>query len=160
MSVTQLPERTTYEPPRVDHSAFTPALPEPSPKIDAPRPAEWSAAKRIGFRFVFAYFVLYLFPFPISAIPGSWNPSRFWGQFDQWLSFWTETHLFGLAKPVPVLPTGSGDTMAQWASQVNWILLALGVTVVWSLLDRKRREYARFQQWLHVYVRFGLASIM
>src|SRR6185369_14583780 len=98
-----------------------------SPQIDAPRSAEWSAPKRIGFRFAFAYFVLYLFPFPISAIPGSWNPSRFWGQFDQWLSFWTETHLFGLAKPVPVLPTGRGDTMAQWASQVNWILLALGV---------------------------------
>jgi hypothetical protein len=91
---------------------------------------------------------------------GTLESGAIWGQLDQWLSLWTETHLFGLAKPVPVVPTGSGDTMAQWASQVNWILLALGATVVWSLLDRRRREYTRLNQWLHVYVRFGLASIM
>ena len=160
MSVTQLPERTTYEPPDLDRPSVSPDSPASAPNAEASRPAEWSVAKRIGFRFVFAYFVLYLFPFPISYIPGSWNPARFWNQFDQWLSFWTETHLFRLAKPLPVLPTGSGDTMNQWASQVNWFLLALGATIVWSMLDRKRREYTRLSQWLQVYVRFGLATIM
>jgi hypothetical protein len=159
MSVTHAPERTTYHP-GVERPF---GVPEPARGVapeDAPRLAEWSVAKRIGFRFAFAYFVLYLVPFPLSAIPGSWNPARFWGQLDQWLALWTETHLFGLAKPVPILPTGSGDTMAQWASQANWLLLALGATVVWSVLDRRRREYARLDEWLRVYVRFGLAAIM
>ena len=160
MSVTQQPERTTYSPPDIDRPL---GAPDPSRSSAADGPAEaveWSSAKRIGFRFVFAYFVLYLFPFPISSIPGSWNPAKYWGQLDQWLSLWTETHLFGLAKPVPIVPTGSGDTMAQWASQVNWIVIALGATVAWTVLDRKRREYGRLSQWLHVYVRFGLATIM
>jgi uncharacterized membrane protein YphA (DoxX/SURF4 family) len=160
MSVTQLPERTTYVPPDLDRPLGAPDASRAPTNTSPAAPAEWSVAKRIGFRFVFAYFALYLCPFPISSIPGSWNPAKYWGQLDQRLSLWTETHLFGLAKPVPIVPTGSGDTMAQWASQVNWILLALGATVVWTILDRKRREYARLSQWLQVYVRFGLATIM
>lgn len=155
MSVTQLPERTTYSPEH-DHPAGTPA---PASTSGSPT-VEWTTTKLIGFRFVFAYLVLYLAPFPISAIPGAWNPAKYWGQLDQAMSLWTETHLLGLAKPIPIVPTGSGDTMAQWASQVNWILIALGATILWSVLDRKRREYARLNQWLQVYVRFGLATIM
>jgi hypothetical protein len=157
MSVTQLPDRTIYAPP-VTEPHLEPAPSPPSPTSQT-APA-WSVATRIGFRFVFSYFVLYLFPFPLSQLPIPGNPMRFWGQLEQWLAFWTETHLFGLATPVPVVPTGSGDTMAQWASQVNWLLIALGATIVWTLLDRKRAHYARLSLWLRVYVRFGLATIM
>ncbi len=160
MTVTQQPERSMYEPPapHVSLGVQEPAS-APSP-VETTRPNEWSAVKRIGFRFIFSYFVLYLMPFPLGVIPGSWNPARYWGQFEQWLALWTETHVFGLPKAMPIVPTGSGDTMAQWAAQVNWLLLALGITIVWSVLDRRRREYARLSQWLQVYVRFGLASIM
>jgi uncharacterized membrane protein YphA (DoxX/SURF4 family) len=160
MSVTQLPDRPTHLPPDFDRPVGAPEASRSPANAPAAVVSEWSVAKRIGFRFVFAYFVLYLFPFPVSSIPVPWNPAKYWGQLDEWLSLWTETHLFGLAKPVPIVPTGSGDTMAQWASQVNWILLALGATVLWTLLDRKRREYTRLGQWLTVYVRFGLATIM
>jgi hypothetical protein len=157
MSATQVPERTTLDP-----IEFIRPKGAPAPNGDsATSPAmEWSAAKRIGFRFLFAYFVLYLIPFPLGIIPGSWNPARWWGKGEQWLALWTETHILGLDKPVPVVPTGSGDTMLNYASLVNCLLLALGITVVWTLLDRKRREYGRLSQWLQVYVRFGLMSIM
>lgn len=159
MSVTQLPERPAHEPVAIERPLGVPGPTTPA-TASVMAPAEWSAAKCLGFRYVFAYFVLYLIPFPISAIPGSWNPARYWGELEQWLALWTETHVFGLAKPVPVVPTGSGDTMAQWATQVDWLLLALGITVVWSLVDRERREYTRLSRWLTVYVRFGLATIM
>ena len=160
MPTTQLPEHATYEPTVQTRPLGVPEPPQGPPPAESIRPAEWSAATRIAFRFAFAYFVLYLLPFPLGVIPGSWNPARFWGQLDQWLSLWTETHLFGLSRPVPIVPTGSGDTMAQWASQVNWLLIALGATVIWTLLDRRRREYSRLYEWLRVYVRFGLAAIM
>ena len=161
MSVTQRPESesTTYRPARFERPLGISA-PTPSPTSDASIPEEWSTGKRIGFRFLFAYFVFYLAPFPLSIIPGSWSPGALWGKLDERLALWTETHLFGLAKPIPVVPTGSGDTMLNWASQVNWLLLAVIATVVWTLLDRRRREYSRLSQWLHVYVRFGLATIM
>jgi len=159
MSVSQLPERTVLEPPDVQRPFGVPEPETPPASIETPR-AEWSVAKRIGFRYCFVYFGLYLLPFPLNMIPGSWNPARWWSKGDEWLSLWTETHLFGLDKPVPIVPTGSGDTMSSFASHANYLLIALGVTVVWSLLDRRRREYMRLHQWLHVYVRFGLAAIM
>lgn len=155
MTATQLPGRSTYDP--VAERAGS--VPDAAPATRAPL-GDWSLATRIGFRFVCAYFVLYLFPFPLGAIPVSWNPVRYWYVFRQWLALWTETHVFGLPKPLPVVPTGSGDTMAQWATQADWILLALGITVIWTLLDRHRRAYTRLHEWLRLYVRFGLASIM
>lgn len=139
------------------------ARPEPRPTTPPAmraRSGAWSLAQRVGFRFAFAYFLLYLFPFPFSAIPIPGNPVRFWAAAELWLARWTETHLFGLAQPVPIVPTGSGDTMMGWALQAAWLLLATIITVVWSLLDRKRIEYRRLHQWLRVYVRFGLATIM
>ena len=160
MSVTQLPERpaSAYQPPDLGQP-FAPTT-STSPGSTAAAPSAWSPAKRVGFRFLFSYFVLYLLPFPLGQLPFIGIITRPWGQFDRWLSLWTETHLFGLDKPVPIVPTGSGDTMAQWASQVNWLLIALGATVVWTLLDRRRTQYARLNEWLRIYVRFGLASIM
>src|SRR5262249_47905614 len=32
---------------------------------------DWSLAQRIAFRFFFAYFVIYSFPYPLSTIPGA-----------------------------------------------------------------------------------------
>ena len=32
----------------------------------------WNAITRVAFRFFFAYFVLYSFPFPLNSIPGSY----------------------------------------------------------------------------------------
>ena len=157
MSVTQLPERPAYQRPDLGEP-FTPTT---SPSAEgAPTVPAWSAAKRVGFRFLFSYFVLYLLPFPLGQLPFIGIIARPWGQLDRWLSLWTETHLFGLDQPIPIVPSGSGDTMAQWASQVNWLLIALGATLVWTLLDRRRTQYARLSEWLRTYVRFGLASIM
>ena len=157
MSVTQLPERPAYQRPDLGEP-FTPTT---SPSAEgAPTVPAWSAAKRVGFRFLFSYFVLYLLPFPLGQLPFIGIIARPWGQLDRWLSLWTETYLFGLDQPIPIVPSGSGDTMAQWASQVNWLLIALGATLVWTLLDRRRTQYARLSEWLRTYVRFGLASIM
>lgn len=155
MTATELIESTTA-PERA-------ARPEPRPTTPPATPARsgaWSLAQRVGFRFAFAYFLLYLFPFPFSAIPIPGNPLRFWAAAEIWLARWTETYLFGLPEPVPIVPTGSGDTMMGWALQAAWLLLAVIITLVWSLLDRKRLEYRRLHQWFRVYVRFGLATIM
>ena len=48
------------------------ARPEPRPTTPPATPARgaaWSLTQRIGFRFAVAYFLLYLFPFPLSSIP-------------------------------------------------------------------------------------------
>ncbi|HSA56901.1 MAG TPA: hypothetical protein VLE53_14415 [Gemmatimonadaceae bacterium] len=154
MAVTELTEHPAVEP------SSMPVRRTPRPSTPPARTGGWSAAQRFGFRFAFAYFVLYLFPFPLNAIPLLTNLIGWWGGVEAWLARWTETRLFGLAEPVPIVPTGSGDTMQGWALQALWLLIAVIVTVVWTVMDRRRREYRRLHQWLRVYVRFGLATIM
>jgi hypothetical protein len=135
--------------------------PRPLLAVEPPRArssvASWSAAHRLGFRFIFAYLVLYLFPFPLDLLP--W-PAQWWGALQEVVARFTEIRVFGLADAVPIVPTGSGDTMAAWAIQTAWLLLALGAAIVWTILDRRRRDYRRLHEWLRVYVRFALAGIM
>jgi hypothetical protein len=134
----------------------------PSLRYVAPDPSDvhdsgWSAVQRIAFRFVCAYFLLYVFPFPLDFLP--W-PAEWWGALELALARWTETHVFGLAEALPIVPTGSGDTMAAWAIQVNWLILAAIVAITWTVVDWRRRHYRRLHDWLRIYVRFALAAIM
>ena len=138
MSTTQASdERVIYEP--TDVGALTPP---PAPGVpsaaEAARPA-WSEPRKFGFRFAAVYFLLYLLPFPIGSLPIPGSPAQYWGKLENWIAGWTETTIFGLDKPVPIVPTGSGDTMAQWAVFVAWLILATIVAVVWTLADRRRR---------------------
>jgi hypothetical protein len=119
----------------------------------------WSPAKRILFRFLCSYFVLYLAPFPLDAIPGLGEIvappyASLWNAIVTWVG----KHLFGIA--ITVLPNGSGDTTYNYVQVLCFLVLAVTATAVWSLLDRRRESYQRLFVWLRVYVRFSLAITM
>ncbi|MEA2561738.1 MAG: hypothetical protein QOH06_3242 [Acidobacteriota bacterium] len=126
---------------------------------EEPRPAPvWSPVKRLLFRFAFVYLVLYSFPFPLFYIPyvgmiGMWT-------FQMWnkLVPWVGQQVFGVA--ITVFPNGSGDTTFNYVQVFCFLVIAAAVTLVWSLLDRRRRNYVRLYEWLRVYVRFVLAVAM
>lgn len=115
----------------------------------------WSLAKRILFRFAFAYLVLYNLPFPLEFIPSV---------FPAYNAVWNfvvpavASQTFGVE--ADVTPNGSGDTTYNYVQIYCFFVLALAVTLIWSFLDRRRLEYARLDQWLRVYLRFALAAVM
>jgi uncharacterized membrane protein YphA (DoxX/SURF4 family) len=126
---------------------------------EEPRPAPvWSPMKRLLFRFAFCYLVLYSFPFPLYYIPyvgmiGMWT-------FQMWnkLVPWVGQQVFGVT--ITVFPNGSGDTTFNYVQVFCYLVIATAVTLVWSLLDRRRPNYVRLYEWLRVYVRFVLAVAM
>jgi uncharacterized membrane protein YphA (DoxX/SURF4 family) len=121
----------------------------------------WPAAGRIGFRFLCAYLVLLTFPGPFGYLPfGSTRAVSSWiFEATLALSRWTQLHLFGIA-PVPFAFTGSADTLYRYATYLNYLLIALLVAVVWTLVDRRRANYARLDHWLRAWVRLALATII
>ncbi len=127
---------------------------EPSPVP----PAEWSPVKRVGFRFLCCYFLLYNFPFPLEYVP--WLDAAGGLYYQLWTRFvpWVGLQLFGFQ--ITVFPNGSGDTTFNWIQVFCCLVLAVAGTLLWSILDRKRREYGRLYPWLRVYVRFALAVSM
>lgn len=127
-----------------------------SSSIDAvPR---WSIATRIAFRFTFVYLLIYNFPFPFDWIPATEPLAQKYFDFLTAPTRAVARRVFGVA--ADVLPAGSGDTTYNYVQVFCFAVLAAAVTVVWSLLDRRRASYARLHEWLRVYIRFVLGATM
>jgi hypothetical protein len=126
----------------------------------APVPV-WGAAKKIGFRWLFTYLVLYLLPTYLmlaAYIPhGQVVPTAYTGAWQKSVS-WLAERLFHLK--VSAVFNGSGDKAYDYLETLSYVLVAALVALAWTLLDRRRPNYARLHEWLRVYVRFGLGMVM
>lgn len=148
-------------------AAPVPSTPEPRapvttpPTPPAPLVEPWSPAQRFGFRFVFAFVVLYHLLFPLYLIPGiDEGLSRFLDTLWQPLEVWLARHLFGHELVLPPGPSGSGDKAIDYAHIAFMLALSFTVAGVWSFIDRRRMEYVKAHDLLRIYVRYILASAM
>ncbi len=117
---------------------------------------------RIGFRFLCAYLILFFGPGPIGYLPFTvtWTLSGW--ELDGMVAVarWTQIHLFGIASPVPFAFTGSADTMSNYARYLDYFLISILAAAAWTLVDRRRPNYARLDNFLRAWVRLDLATIM
>ncbi|MCY1000667.1 hypothetical protein OWM54_26320 [Myxococcus sp. MISCRS1] len=147
-------------------AAPIPSAPEPVAPVTptvAPEPSlpPWSLAKRLGFRFVCAYVLLYAFPFPVYVVPVIGEPiseaiSDFWNLVVPWVT----RNVAGYQGELSLAQTGSGDKAIDYAQTAVFLALALVATGVWSLVDRRRPRYEKAHALLHLYVRYLLAVPM
>jgi hypothetical protein len=141
--------------------ATAPAQVQPETQAaPASEPARWHWATRIGFRFFFAFFIVFWFPSPLYYIPGV---SKIFGWYtNAWQAavLWVGKHLLRLSQPVSVAGTGSGDKAYDYIHMLCCLTLAVTAALVWSALDRKRLEYQKLYQWLRLYVRVVLGIAM
>jgi uncharacterized membrane protein YphA (DoxX/SURF4 family) len=131
------------------------------PAEETTTPLRWHAAKRIAFRFAFAYLVLYNLPFPLDALPGLAEIvyetyTGLWNLVVPWVG----RNVLFLSYEITVLPNGSGDTTFNYVQVFCFLVVAAVATIVWTALNRNRLEYERLHTWLRVYVRFALATAM
>jgi hypothetical protein len=121
--------------------------------------ARWSLARKVLFRFAFAYLLLYNLPFPLSVIPWIAGPVQSaYGALWELVVPLVADGVFGTE--APALANGSGDTTFDYVQVFTYFALALAAAAIWSFLDRRRVHYARLWEWLRVYVRFALAVMM
>jgi len=69
-------------------------------------------------------------------------------------------HVLGIEIPYRLARTGRGDTSYGNVQIFCYLIVALAAAAVWTLLDRRRANYARLHEWLRVYVRFELAAVI
>ena len=120
--------------------------------------------ERIAFRFAVLYLGLYclissvlhsIFVLPFSS-PGT-------GLGTAWplreTTSWVAVHMLGMTGPL--LYTGnSRDTNFYWAQIFLVLLIAIGGTILWSIVDRRRDNYDSLHHWLRLFIRFALAAQM
>jgi uncharacterized membrane protein YphA (DoxX/SURF4 family) len=128
-------------------------------EIDAqPR---WSLAQRIAFRFLFSYFVLFfLTGEEIWSLP--FLPPLIEKYTVLWhaVAVWIGKHIFHIPYEIPLDGQGAGDTTFRWILLACYLALAALVTVVWSVLDRRRLHYQRLHQGFRLLLRFSLSLAM
>src|SRR5258708_26635749 len=96
--------------------------PRVSPEINAPR---WSLATRMAFRLVFAYEIIYSFPFPLTMVPAI---GEAWGRHDALLAkmtVWTGAHILHLSRPLVYSSLAGGASLFGWVRNLTQILIAL-----------------------------------
>ncbi len=111
----------------------------------------WGPVKKLLFRFAFAYLVLYSFPL-------YYLPSVHMGYLQMWQApvRWVGKHVFN----VTITNHGSGDSAYGYVQVFCFLVISVAAALSWTLLDRRRRNYARLYEGLRVYVRFVLAVSM
>jgi len=133
------------------------------PAAAAAAPA-WSLARRIAFRFFFCYLLLYNLLFPLEYLPIPGLSALFTAYYKFWdaVVLWTGAHVLHLSHPVEVMrgKTGSGDTTYDWVQLLCYAVFAAIGALTWTLAASKTREHRRLHEWLRIYVRYALGSIL
>ncbi len=133
----------------MDHDLATP---EPSA-------SPWSPARRLAFRFAAVYFLfysIYHLPSALGIVPELLYYHELWNAAVPWVG----EHVLGIDYEIPLAPTGSGDSTADFVRLFMMSTLALIVSAAWSLVDRTRTSHPRFAAWLTVGARYWLGAYM
>src|SRR5262249_20281215 len=136
--------------------AIQPQMEDAQPELTT----RWHSTTRIAFRFFFAYWIIYSFPFPLNYIPGiSWLTGKY---VQMWhaIEVWAGKHVLHLSYPITVFQNGSGDTTSDYIQAFCFLVLGAAAALIWSALDRKRAEYRQLNQWLCLYVRIVLGAAL
>jgi hypothetical protein len=118
----------------------------------------WHPFTRTAFRFAFVYLLLYNLPFPLTALPYVDKAAEFYNSFWTWLV--PRIARAALNRDVPSVFNGSGDRTFDYLLVACLLLIALVITIIWTLFDRKRPSYPTLYRWLNLYVRFSLGTAM
>ncbi|MFL5328999.1 MAG: hypothetical protein ACJ8C4_08785 [Gemmataceae bacterium] len=170
---------------------------EPSQTLAAsPMNQGWNPFSHVLLRFAFTYWLLYSLPvilaFPVVLAslgvkqlgPREWatTPPRWVMRMTEWISApsgWVDSannwltpkvsqNLLHVSTESPTDPSGSGDRLFAYATAFTDLVLAIAITLIWSiasLLWRRwrgvgRQNYDRLNAWMRLIVRFHLMDMM
>jgi len=126
----------------------------------AAEPANWSTQRKVALRFFLIFFILYIFFNPNGVLP-------YWGVlYDYYIEpvhqmiVWIAAHILHLAKPVDTFTNGSGDTTYDYIILLFSVVLSAVGALIWSVTDRRTRNYNNLFYWLTVIVRYYVAITM
>jgi len=118
----------------------------------------WHPFTRTAFRFAFVYLLLFNLPFPLNVFPYVDKVAEPYNALWNWVVPRVGRAVFH--KEVATAFNGSGDRTFDYLLVACLLLIALVITIIWTILDRKRLSYPTLNRWLNIYVRFCLGTAM
>lgn len=122
--------------------------------------SNWSTVQKIAFRLCFLYFLLFIIFTPNSELP---VVTSIYSYFEDLLHIFIPRFartVLGHKQELYMGPSGSGDTTYYYMLWFLTLILTVIGTILWSLLDRKRKNYDTLYYWIRVMVRYYLFYTM
>lgn len=127
-------------------------------------PLQWSQATKIGFRFAFSYFLLYIGHGAVGSMPSYMTSAEVESSWWSWIWHpvvaWVGEHVLHVRGDFSEVPNGSGDQLYDYVLLFCMVIAAIGITAVWTAIDRKRPNYKQLYLWLRVFMRLTTAWAM
>ena len=117
---------------------------------------EWGSAKKFFFRFACIYIIIYVFSDAFTFIAGF----NHIGQLLNSLGVWFGIQVLGIEGPINTNFTGSGDRTIDYINLLVFNLLAFTGSIIWSALDRHRKNYSELVYWIRLLVRYYLFAVL
>jgi hypothetical protein len=143
---------------------FKRATPQP---LSSDQSSVWRLGKQVAFRFCVVYFgffcLLYVqIMFVFCGVFGAKLPSNatVWQMSTLApVTEWVGHRVFGV--DAALLPDSrSGEQAAMWVFLFIVLVVALIATALWSVVDRRRRDYSRLHAWFLTFIRMCLGGQM
>jgi hypothetical protein len=123
-------------------------------------PVKWSQASLIAFRFFFAYFLFYTFPFPLGYLPKFSLLYQPLTELSTAIYSYIAKNLTDVESAIYDINNGSGDTTLDYVKVLVLTTNSVVATIIWSIVDRRRSNYETLLYWLVILLRYYVATFM
>lgn len=120
----------------------------------------WSPLQKIIFRFSFLVLGLFILFVNNGAYPFYDLIMADAGELMHTFIPWVGKHILHLSYDITVFTNGSGDTTYDYVILFTILCVSVTGTIIWSLLDRNRKNYSKLFYWLTVAVRFYVGLML
>jgi hypothetical protein len=129
-------------------------------EMNLPETLCWNRYKKIAFRFAFIYFILFIIflDWSVNPVLSYFYYERGMAELLDVIIRWTGKNLFRIEQTIISPYDGQhNDRTFIYLLYFVMALVALLGTMIWSVLDRKRRNYQTLYYWLTTVIRYYLA---
>jgi hypothetical protein len=128
--------------------------------LNTATPGNWNPLQKFAFRFLFSYCFLFIFPFPFSSIPLINYLTIPWNWFAMNFIALMGQYVFHTIPDPSHLASGSGDQLLRYIEVASYAIVSLPVAAVWTMMDRKRKNYSRLFVILRLWALLFVATNM
>jgi hypothetical protein len=123
-------------------------------------PVYWSSSRKLALRFFLLFFIQYIIFNPNGVLPNIDILYEIYIEPIHKLIVWFAANVLHPAKPITIFTNGRGDTTYDYVLLLFIVIAAIIGTILWTLVDRKARNYNNLFYWLTVIVRYYVAITM
>ncbi|MEJ7645766.1 MAG: hypothetical protein WKF87_14320 [Chryseolinea sp.] len=120
----------------------------------------WSPLQKIAFRFSFLTLSMFVLIENNGAYPFHYQIMSYPREFLHVFIPWVGKNMLHLTYDITVFTNGSGDTTYDFVVLFTILCVSVLGTIVWSVLDRNRKNYSVLYYWLTVAVRFYVGFML